>query len=223
MGATCTSSEAAPASAPGTAWRWWPATGALDACASSRDPPDAFAPITARAAAWSQASAAPLLAVSVDGGWVYVATAHGILTFARNPRTGVIHLLSGGRGCVDARDPSCRPLRGITVPTGLAAAPDDTLYATGTLPLGRGSDTGAVAVLTADSSGALSQLPGPTGCLVAPARAAAQPRRASTPRSPSRSPGTARICTRPRPPRPASSQARPEASTRSRGRGRRAP
>jgi DNA-binding beta-propeller fold protein YncE len=107
--------------------------------------------------------------VSPDGRHVYVA-AHGVAAFRRDPATGQLTQLSGRHGCVwTPRSTACTPARGIDAsarPDDVALTPDGrTLYATHTL------GGGGIAVLRRDPvSGALRELPGRAGCLIATRR-----------------------------------------------------
>jgi 6-phosphogluconolactonase (cycloisomerase 2 family) len=99
-------------------------------------------------------------AVSPDGRNVYVITEGGIAAFARDPGTGALRQLDGEDGCVREDGAlGCARARAVSGGRMLAITPDGrTLYAVGT--------DSAVAVFRRDrASGALSQLPGPTGCV----------------------------------------------------------
>jgi DNA-binding beta-propeller fold protein YncE len=99
-------------------------------------------------------------AVSPDGRNVYVATGGGLAVFARDRRSGALRQLDGERGCVRQDGAlGCALARGVSGCRMLALTPDGrTLYTAGL--------DSAVAVFRRDpASGALSQAPGPQGCV----------------------------------------------------------
>lgn len=119
--------------------------------------------------------------VTPDGRNVYLTTAHGVLGFARNRRTGALRPLAGAGGCVDAIRSGCRPLHGLRAPSELAASGNGTLYVAGSVPHAGAPATGALAVLSRTAAGgALAQQTGPTGCFDDVTTPAARPRHAWT-------------------------------------------
>jgi hypothetical protein len=61
--------------------------------------------------------------------------------------------------------PGCVRLRGMTAPTALLAAGNDTVYVAGTVPNGRLEVGALVALVRNRASGGLSEVPGTRGCL----------------------------------------------------------
>jgi DNA-binding beta-propeller fold protein YncE len=99
-------------------------------------------------------------AVSPDGRNVYVVTQGGIAAFARDPGTGALRQLDGEDGCVREDGAlGCARARAVSDGRMLAITPDGrTLYAVG-------ADSAVAAFRRDRASGALSQLPGPSGCV----------------------------------------------------------
>jgi 6-phosphogluconolactonase (cycloisomerase 2 family) len=105
------------------------------------------------------------LAISTDGRFLYAASndTWGLLAFRRNPQSGRLRQLPGPAGCVaDAARAvaGCAPARGLVWAFWVTVSPDgQNVYASG----GIGN---ALAVFRRDPvTGALTQLPGPDGCL----------------------------------------------------------
>ncbi|MDA0170519.1 lactonase family protein [Solirubrobacter taibaiensis] len=105
------------------------------------------------------------MAISHDGRSLYVSYASSVIGFARDPATGALQQMPQAGGClVRALAPgtSCTLTRAIRGAEHLVVAPDDgTVYLTF-----NGERTSGVAVLARNrASGALTQLPGPAGCV----------------------------------------------------------
>ncbi len=106
------------------------------------------------------------VALSGDGKNLYVASAgsNAIAIFTRNARTGKLTQGKGSAGCiaVDGAE-GCAPAVGLSGPNSVAVSTDGrNVYATSL-----GSE--AVTVFSRDpATGALTQLPGPSGCIAGP-------------------------------------------------------
>jgi DNA-binding beta-propeller fold protein YncE len=102
------------------------------------------------------------IAVSGDGRNVYVAASKSdaIAVFARNRKTGALTQPSGSAGCVAAKGAEgCGKAIGLDQPNSLALSPNGRfLYATSRA-------ASSVTVFRRESSGALKQLPGASGCV----------------------------------------------------------
>jgi DNA-binding beta-propeller fold protein YncE len=103
------------------------------------------------------------LALSPDGRSVYVASSKSdaIAILRRDARTGVLTQRGGAAGCV-ARDGAggCAKARGLRHPNSVAVSPDGhDVYATAL------ATDAVVAFRRNRSTGALAQLPGPSGCV----------------------------------------------------------
>ena len=109
------------------------------------------------------------VALSPDGRNAYVAADQGIAAFKRDAKTGALTQLSGAAGCVDQPgtddDGNPLPVQGCATgvalpgPLGVVVSPDGkNIYAI---------SIGFVAVFARSPSGALTQLPGSSGCLSA--------------------------------------------------------
>jgi DNA-binding beta-propeller fold protein YncE len=107
---------------------------------------------------------ATALAIAPDGRSLYVAgrDADAVASFALDPTGGALLQLGGKQACLRGGDDAgaCTDGRALLGVDALAIAPDGaTLYAAA-------KDVDAVAVLQRDSTtGALTQQPGPTGCI----------------------------------------------------------
>jgi 6-phosphogluconolactonase (cycloisomerase 2 family) len=106
---------------------------------------------------------ATALAIAPDGRSLYVAgrDADAVASFALDPVGGALLQLGGRQACVRGGDAGeCLSGRALAGVAALAISPDGTtLYAAG-------KDADAVAVLQRDATtGALSQQPGPNGCI----------------------------------------------------------
>lgn len=110
------------------------------------------------------------VAVSADGRFAYIASdfngpsGGGIAVFGRDPASGALSQLQGSEGCLSPHaEEGCARLRGLAEGVGsFALSPDgQNLYAAPPLE----SDDDAVAMFARDgTTGALTQLPGTTGC-----------------------------------------------------------
>ena len=103
------------------------------------------------------------VAVSPDGNNLYVASArsNAIAVFRRNPATGQLAQARGLAGCVaDSGAAGCRLAVGLVAPNSVAVSPDgDNVYATAT-------NSSSVTIFQRNqTTGALTQLPGPAGCI----------------------------------------------------------
>jgi len=127
------------------------------------------------AAATANCASAPLMhspdamAFAPDGRTFYVAAQQTarVLTFTRDPATGIVTQKDGEKGCISSADPNppCRSANGIFGPTALEVSPDGKqLYVAGGFQA-----SGAVTALAIDGdTGELSQIsdgPGGTGCV----------------------------------------------------------
>ena len=103
------------------------------------------------------------LAISPDGATLYAAAASSdsLAVFARSRRTGALRQLPSTSGCLSARPGGgCTPARALNEPTSVAVSPDGRLVyvAARRFP-------SAIAVLTRNADGSLSQAAGPAGCV----------------------------------------------------------
>lgn len=103
------------------------------------------------------------LAMSPDGTSLYAAssTSDAVAAFRRDPRTGALSQASGKAGCIAAKGANgCAAARGLNGPNSVAVSPDGKfVYATSLV-----SDD--VTVMRRNrSTGALTQLPGTSGCV----------------------------------------------------------
>ncbi len=106
------------------------------------------------------------VAVSPDGKNVYATSASGssLAIFRRNRVTGALTQLPGTVGCVarTARPPRCASARALIGPDVIAVSPDGkNVY------VGAFFGDAAVAFSRSGSTGALTQLPGSSGCIAA--------------------------------------------------------
>lgn len=102
--------------------------------------------------------------VSPDGRNVYVAAREGLVVFARDATTGALTQLAGGSGCVGAPGRGCAPgvANGFEA---VAISEDGARVVAGA--------SGAVASFGRDpTTGALTPVAGPAGCVAEPAAAA---------------------------------------------------
>lgn len=105
------------------------------------------------------------VALSPRGGHLYVASSksNAIAVFRRHRRTGRLTQAAGAAGCVAAKGATgCAPARGLRGPNSVAVSADGrNVYATSVR-------TDAVAVFHRNQkTGALTQLPGASGCIAA--------------------------------------------------------
>jgi len=103
------------------------------------------------------------VAVSPDGNNLYVASARSdaLAVFRRNRATGQLTQVAGPAGCVAAsRAAGCGLAVGLVGPNSVAVSPDgNNVYATSV-------NSSAVTIFQRNqTTGALTQLPGPAGCL----------------------------------------------------------
>jgi 6-phosphogluconolactonase (cycloisomerase 2 family) len=102
-----------------------------------------------------------MIALSPDGRNAYAANPAGIISFARDPATGVLSQLPGPAGCiVRVRTSTCTQARGV------AAVGHVTVSRDGRNVYSAAYNSGAIAVFSRDrATGALTQLPGRAGCV----------------------------------------------------------
>ena len=103
------------------------------------------------------------VAVSPDGNNLYVASArsNAIAVFRRSPATGQLAQAPGAAGCVaDGGAGGCGLAVGLVAPNSVAVSPDgDNVYATA-------ANSSSVTIFQRNqTTGALTQLPGPAGCI----------------------------------------------------------
>ncbi|HXJ33099.1 MAG TPA: beta-propeller fold lactonase family protein [Candidatus Eisenbacteria bacterium] len=104
-----------------------------------------------------------VIALSPDGKNVYSASQHGVAVLSRDPASGVLTQLPGSAGCV-AEDPMATP--GCTAGRGLEGATSVAVSADGRNVYLTGQNSDSVAAFSRDTStGALTQLPGTSGCI----------------------------------------------------------
>ena len=129
-------------------------------CVHHQQPDDFRASRCSRARALGGPSA---LAISPDGATLYAtaASSDSLAVFARSRRTGALRQLPGASGCLSARPGGgCTPARALNEPTSVAVSPDGRrVYVAGR------RFPSAIAVLTRNADGSLSQAPGPAGCV----------------------------------------------------------
>ncbi|MGN6202790.1 MAG: lactonase family protein [Solirubrobacterales bacterium] len=103
-----------------------------------------------------------VVAVSPDGRNVYVGAFFGsaVLAFSRDPSSGTLAQLAGTAGCIAAATAGCATGVGLSSIEGLAVSPDGvSVYAAA-------AASNALTELARDpSTGALTQLPAPNGCI----------------------------------------------------------
>jgi DNA-binding beta-propeller fold protein YncE len=111
----------------------------------------------------------PTLAISPDGRNVYSPQDDGpgvVVVLSRDPATGAISQLPGSAGCVsndgtDGNGGPCTPARGIQSPDGVVVSPDGrNVYVAS-----KGLSDAVTAFARDPATGALTQLPGDTGCI----------------------------------------------------------
>lgn len=118
------------------------------------------------------------LAVSPDGRNVYGATDSAVVVFARERATGELTQLSGPAGCftdasADGTQAECTQARALSAPWSPALSPD------GRYVYVAAGGSKAVAAFARDrATGALTQLPGPLGCVAGMTGAMCSPGRA---------------------------------------------
>lgn len=105
------------------------------------------------------------IAVSPNGESVYVASVKGksVAELARNTTTGLLEKLVG-QECVGGPGSGCpeETAQALTEPIGVVVSPDDeNVY----VAAGTSSKEGEIASFKREANGALSQLPGATGCI----------------------------------------------------------
>ena len=109
------------------------------------------------------------VAISPDGGFVYVAarTSQAVTIYGRNPATGALTALAGTNGCVsETGSSSCAAGNGLESPNSIAISPDGLHVYVSSFGCGQGCAGDTVAVFSRDpTTGVLTQLPGAAGCL----------------------------------------------------------